>query len=167
MNNDPVGPQLRCAFQTLNYIDELKLISLKNDLELDDNDLLQVLHCLLSLILFHHYVRKLSNKRRIIVRVIAMESNFLSLLHFIELSGSFIVFKYNILCILFIGDIEASKNSIQTRYIARIIYELFATSDSILLLEQYGCRLLDLCEKRIFYFNLTGVPGIMSLSIFY
>jgi hypothetical protein len=76
-----------CAFQTLSYIDELKLFSLKTDLELDNNDLLQVLHCLLSLILFHHYIRKLSNKRRIIVRVIAMETNFLALLHFIELSG--------------------------------------------------------------------------------
>ena len=76
-----------CAFQTLSYIDELKLFSIKDDLEIDDNDLLQVLHCLLSLILFHHYVRKLSSKRRIIVRVIAMESNFLPLLHFIELSG--------------------------------------------------------------------------------
>ena len=40
------------------------------------------------------------------------------------------------------------KNSIQTRYIARIIYELFATPDSIFLLEPYGLRLLDLCEKR-------------------
>jgi len=81
-----------CAFQTLSYIDELKFFSLKDDLELDNNDLLQVLHCLLSLILFHHYIRKLSNKRRIIVRVIAMETNFLSLLHFIELSGLFFCF---------------------------------------------------------------------------
>ena len=76
-----------CAFQTLSYIDELKFLSLKDDLELDNSDLLQVLHCLLSLILFHHYIRKLSNKRRIIVRVIAMETNFLSLLHFLELEG--------------------------------------------------------------------------------
>ncbi len=81
-----------CAFQTLSYIDELKFLSLKDDLGLDDNDLLQVLHRLLSLILFHHYIRKLSNKRRIIVRVIAMESNFNSLLHFIELSGSIFLF---------------------------------------------------------------------------
>ncbi len=87
INNDPVGPQLMCAFQTLSYIDELKYISLKDDLEFDNNDLLQVLHRLLSLILFHHYIRKLSNKRRIIVRVIAMENNFLSLLHFIELDS--------------------------------------------------------------------------------
>ncbi len=87
INNDPVGPQLMCAFQTLSYIDELRFFSSKDDLELDNNDLLQVLHCLLSLILFHHYIRKLSNKRRIIVQVIAMETNFLSLLHFIELSG--------------------------------------------------------------------------------
>jgi len=76
-----------CAFQTLSYIDELRFFSSKDDLELDNNDLLQVLHCILSLILFHHYIRKLSNKRRIIVQVIAMETNFLSLLHFIELSG--------------------------------------------------------------------------------
>ncbi len=87
INNDPVGPQLMCAFQTLSYIDELKYFSLKDDLELDNNDLLQVLHRFLSLILFHHYIRKLSDKRRIIVRVIAMEKNFLSLLHFIELNG--------------------------------------------------------------------------------
>ncbi|CAF3511851.1 unnamed protein product [Rotaria sp. Silwood1] len=132
INNDPVGPQLMCAFQTLSYIDELKLFSIKDDLEIDDNDLLQVLHCLLSLILFHHYVRKLSNKRRIIVQVISMESNFLPLLHFIELSG----------------NVEQIKNSIQTRYVARIIYELFATPDSVLLLEPYGLRLLDLCEKH-------------------
>lgn len=45
------------------------------------------------------------------------------------------------------------KASIQTRYVARIIYELFATPDSVLLLEQYGLRLLDLCEKRIYYKN--------------
>jgi hypothetical protein len=90
INNDPVGPQLMCAFQTLSYIDELKYFSLKDDLELDDNDLLQVLHRLLSLILFHHYIRKLSNKRRIIVRVIAMENNFLSLLHFIELDSKYL-----------------------------------------------------------------------------
>jgi hypothetical protein len=77
-----------CAFQTLSYIDELRFFSSKDDLELDNNDLLQVLHCILSLILFHHYIRKLSNKRRIIVQVIAMETNFLSLLHFIELTGS-------------------------------------------------------------------------------
>lgn len=76
-----------CAFQTLSYLDELKLLSLKDDLEIDNNELLQVLHCILSLISFHHYIRKLSNKRRIIVRVIAMETNFLTLLHFIELSG--------------------------------------------------------------------------------
>lgn len=76
-----------CAYQTLSCIDELKLFSIKDDLELDNNDLLQVLHRLLSLILFHHYVRKLSSKRRIIVRVFAMESNLLPLLHFIELSG--------------------------------------------------------------------------------
>ena len=50
--------------------------------------------------------------------------------------------------ILFSGDTEALKNSIQTRYVARILYELFATPDSILLLEPYGLRLLDLCEKR-------------------
>lgn len=87
INNDPVGPQLMCAFQTLNNIDELKLLSVKDDLEMDDKDVLQALHCLLSLILFHHYVRKLSNKRQIIVRVIAMESNFLPLLHFLEISG--------------------------------------------------------------------------------
>ena len=61
INNDPVGPQLMCAFQTLSYIDELKYISLKDDLRLDDNELLQILHRLLSLILFHHYIRKLSN----------------------------------------------------------------------------------------------------------
>ena len=87
-NNDLVGPQLMCAFQTLSYIDELKQFSLKDDFELDNHDLLQVLHRLLSLILFHHYIRKLSDKRRIIVRVIAMDTNFLSLLHWIELSGS-------------------------------------------------------------------------------
>ena len=92
INNDPVGPQLMCAFQTLSYIDELKYFSLKDDLKLDDNDLLQVLHRLLSLILFHHYIRKLSNKRRIIVRVIAMENNFLSLLHFIELESEYLAF---------------------------------------------------------------------------
>ncbi|CAF3938847.1 unnamed protein product [Adineta steineri] len=132
INNDPVGPQLMCAFQTLSHIDELKFFSLKDDIELDDNDLLQVLHRLLSLILFHHYVRKLSTKRRIIVRVFAMETNFQPLLHFIN----------------FTGEGEAIKNSIQTRYIARIIYELFATSDSIYLLEQYGLRLYDLCEKH-------------------
>jgi hypothetical protein len=144
-----------CAFQTLSYIDELKFFSLKDDIELDNNDLLQVLHCLLSLILFHHYIRKLSNKRRIIVRVIAMETNFSSLLHFIELSGWSFFFSVHFCLIefLLIGDIEALKNSIQTRYIARIIYELFATPDSVLLLEQYGLRLLDLCEKRrIFVF---------------
>jgi hypothetical protein len=56
------------------------------------------------------------------------------LLHFIEFSG---------------GDNEILKNSIQTRYVARIIYELFATPDSILLVEQYGLRVLDLCEKRM------------------
>jgi hypothetical protein len=83
-----------CAFQTLSYIDELKFFSLKDDLELDNNDFLQVLHCLLSLILFHHYIRKLSNKRRIIVRVIAMETNFLSLLHFIELEGWYFAFLF-------------------------------------------------------------------------
>lgn len=55
--------------------------------------------------------------------------------------------------ILLIGDVEALKNSIQTRYVARIIYELFATSDSILLLEQYGLHVLDLCEKRKFIFS--------------
>jgi hypothetical protein len=53
------------------------------------------------------------------------------------------------LSFLLIGDVEALKTSIQTRYIARIIYELFATPDSILLVEQYGLRLLDLCEKRM------------------
>ncbi|UJR28969.1 hypothetical protein I4U23_010187 [Adineta vaga] len=132
IHNDPVGPQLMCAFQILGYIDELKVLSLKDDLELDNNDVLQVLHCILSLILFHHYVRKLSNKRRIIVRVFAMESNLHSLLHFLDFSG----------------DGETLKNSIRIRYIARIIYELFATSDSVLLLEQYGLRLLDLCEKH-------------------
>lgn len=47
-----------------------------------------------------------------------------------------------------LGDREKLKTSIQTRYVARIIYELFATSDSILFLESYGIRLLDLCEKR-------------------
>lgn len=87
INNDLIGPQLMCAFQTISYIDELKQISLKDNLELDDNDLLQILHRLLSLILFHHYIRKLSDKRRIIVRVIAMENNFLSLLNLIELNG--------------------------------------------------------------------------------
>ena len=94
INTDPVGPQLMCAFQTLSYIDELKYFSLKDDLELDNNELLQVLHCLLSLILFHHYIRKLSNKRRIIVRVIAMETNFLSLLHLIELKGWLLCFSF-------------------------------------------------------------------------
>ena len=76
-----------CAFQILSYVDELKLFSLNDDIDIDDNDLLQVLHCILSLILFHHYVRKLSNKRRIIVRVLAMESNLVPLLHFLEFSG--------------------------------------------------------------------------------
>jgi hypothetical protein len=85
-----------CAFQTLSYIDELKFLSLKDDLELDDSEVLQVLHCLLSIILFHHYVRKLSSKRRIIVRVIAMESNLLPLLHFIELSGLFVFLFYSV-----------------------------------------------------------------------
>ena len=83
-------------------------------------------------------MRKVSNKRRIIVRVFAMETNFLSLLHFIEFSGD---------------DNELLKNSIQTRYIARIIYELFATSDSVLLIEQYGLRLLNLCEKRMLFLH--------------
>lgn len=141
-----------CAFQTLSHLDELKNLSLKDNLEIDNNDLLQILHCLLSLILFHHYIRKVSNKRRIIVRVIAMENNFLTLLHFIELSGSFylfiFIFSWKKKFFFGIGDEETIKNSIQTRYIARIIYELFATPDSILLLEQYGLRLLDLCEKR-------------------
>ena len=137
-----------CAFQTLSYIDELKSLSLKDDLEIDNNDLLQILHCLLSLILFHHYIRKLSNKRRIIVRVIAMETNFLSLLHFLELEGLLIRLLLKDLQFESIGDIEGLKNSIQTRYIARIIYELFATPDSILLVEPYGLHLLDLCTKR-------------------
>ncbi|CAF1554201.1 unnamed protein product, partial [Adineta ricciae] len=132
INNDPVGPQLMCAFQILSYVDELKLFSLKDDIDIDDNDLLQVLHCILSLILFHHYVRKLSNKRRIIVRVLAMESNLAPLLHFLEFSG----------------DGETLKNSIRTRYIARIVYELFATPDSVLLLNQYGLQLLNICEKH-------------------
>ena len=67
--------------------------------------------------------------------------------------------------ILSIGDVETLKNSIQTRYIARIIYELFATPDSILLLGPYGLRLLDLCEKRriifaecsFFYLEIVSV----------
>lgn len=87
VNSDPVGPQLRCAFQTLNYIDELKLLSMNDNLQIDQTDLIQVLHCLLSLILFHHYVGKLSNKRRIIVRVLAMESNFQVLLKLIDATG--------------------------------------------------------------------------------
>ena len=149
INNDLVGPQLMCAFQTISYIDELKQISLKDDLQLDDNDLLQILHRLLSLILFHHYIRKLSDKRRIIVRVIAMENNFLSLLNLIELNGQ-LSLPISSFELFLLGDTEALKTSIQTRYVARIIYELFATTDSILFLEPYGLRLLDLCEKRKF-----------------
>lgn len=85
-----------CAFQTISYIDELKHICSKDNLELDDNDLLQILHRLLSLILFHHYIRKLSDKRRIIVRVIAMENNFLSLLNLIELNGTIILINVSL-----------------------------------------------------------------------
>ena len=84
MNKDPVGPQLMCAFQTLNCIDELKSVTSQEKLEIDDSELLQVLHRLLSLILFHHYVRKLSNKRQIIVHVLAMESNFDCIIKLIE-----------------------------------------------------------------------------------
>jgi hypothetical protein len=61
-------------------------------------------------------------------------------------------FSFIFISIISIGEKEAIKTSIQTRYIARIIYEIFATPDSILLLEQYGLRLLDLCEKRICLF---------------
>ena len=140
-----------CAFQALSHIDELRFLGSKDPAALDSSDVLQVLHRLLSLILFHHYIRKLSSKRRIIVRIFAMESNFLSLLNLIELQGkctksdrvSLTIFSCT-------GDGEAVKSSMQTRYVARIIDELFATADSILLVEQHGLRLIDLCEKRMF-----------------
>ena len=140
-----------CAFQALSHIDELRSLGLRDPLELDNSDVLQVLHRLLSLILFHHYIRKLSSKRRIIVRLFAMESNFLSLLNLIELQGEYT--ELGRVCSTFpscTGDGEAVKTSMQTRYVAHIIYELFATADSILLVDQYGLRLIDLCEKRMF-----------------
>ena len=58
------------------------------------------------------------------------------------------VFARSYLRVFLIGDGESLKNSIRTRYIARIVYELFATPDSVLLLEQYGLQLLNICEKR-------------------
>lgn len=88
-NHDPIGSQLMCAFQTLNSLDELKLLSLNKSLEIDHHHLLEVLHCLLSLILFHHYIRKISNKRRIIVQVLSMDKNFSILLYFFENHGLF------------------------------------------------------------------------------
>ena len=33
------------------------------------------------------------------------------------------------------------------KYLSKILYEIFVTSDSILLLERYGVRLYELCEK--------------------
>ena len=54
------------------------------------------------------------------------------------------------------GDLEALKTSIRTRYVARIIYQIFVTSASVRLLEQYGTRLLAVCEKRSFRSNWVG-----------
>lgn len=116
-----MGPQLRCALQTLNCLDDLKTSD-------NENELLQILHHLLSLIFFHHYVGKLSNKRRIIVRVLSMNSNLEILLNLIETNEI--------------------KSKIRTRYVARILYEIFATADSIVLIEKFGKKLLNLCEKR-------------------
>ncbi|CAF0900246.1 unnamed protein product, partial [Didymodactylos carnosus] len=133
-NAESLGPQVVCALQTLAFVDELKLYSLNDNLEVDDSNVIQVLHGTLSLIVFYHYIRKLSYKK-IIVRVLALDNNMMAILKYLSLTGDE-------------EQIEKLKSSVQVRYIGRILYELLSTPESILFLEHYGLQILDLCEQH-------------------